>query len=80
MTGTLATNTDNGNLMRFTSVTYVVYKSKLVGCPAETICKNFGLGQWTGRREWDQNSLLPVHCPKPAFQHRLHLNTKCTPA
>ena len=34
MTMTMATKTQNGIL---TSVTYGVYKSKLVGCPAETI-------------------------------------------
>ena len=34
MTMTMATKTQKGIL---TSVTYGVYKSKLVGCPAETI-------------------------------------------
>ena len=37
MTMTMATKTHNGIL---TSVTYGVYKSQLVGCPAETIKKN----------------------------------------
>ena len=38
MTMTMATKTQNGIL---TSVTYGVYKSKLVGCPAETILQGF---------------------------------------